>query len=72
MGIAFDEAMLSWPPRAPIASDGCWGPHWYASLWDSTGWAPYVPKEVTIPAHLRELHAACREAYEHLHAYRLQ
>ncbi len=38
IGIGFDEAMLSWP-AGPRADDGAWAPHWYASVWASTGFA---------------------------------
>ncbi len=38
VGIAFDEAMLRWP-SGPRDSDGVWAPHWYGSVWESTGFA---------------------------------
>jgi hypothetical protein len=36
--ISFDERMLSWP-AGPRDTDGVWAPHWYASVWASTGFA---------------------------------
>lgn len=35
LGIAFDPAMLSWPP-GPRPEDGAWGPHWYNAIYGST------------------------------------
>jgi hypothetical protein len=34
--------MLTWP-AGPRASDGVWAPHWYDSVWRSTGFAPRPP-----------------------------
>ena len=36
LGIEFKPAMLTWPP-GPRASDGVWAPHWYDSVYRSTG-----------------------------------
>ncbi len=47
LGVAFDSAMLSWPP-GPKPEDGVWGEHWYQGVWESTGWGP--PRGE--PAHL--------------------
>jgi len=42
LGVPFCAAMLSWP-AGPRASDGVWAPHWYASVWRSTGFVPATP-----------------------------
>jgi len=48
LGVAFDEAMLSWP-AGPKPEDGIWAKHWYTDgVHDSTGWAPYVAKDVEL------------------------
>lgn len=39
LGVSFTPRMLSWP-AGPRDSDGVWAPHWYASVWRSTGFAP--------------------------------
>lgn len=70
LGIPFLEQMLAWPP-GPRATDGVWAPHWYDSVWQSTGFRPAPEQPVTVPARLRALHDACRQYYETLHAYRL-
>lgn len=70
VGVAFEEAMLSWPP-GPRDSDGVWAPHWYEAVWRSTGFEPYRPRDVHLdgaPARVAEI---CRPAYEYLHERRL-
>jgi hypothetical protein len=67
--IGFDPAMLSWPP-GPRASDGVWAPHWYSSVWQSTGFRPYRPPR-ELPARLRPLARRCQPFYAHLHAHRI-
>lgn len=70
LGIGFDRAMLSWPPgRRP--TDGVWAEHWYAAVEASTGFAPYDPRPVQVPAHLRGLVAEARPYYHELAAHRL-
>jgi hypothetical protein len=36
IGIPFQPRMLSWPAGGN-AADGAWAPHWYESVWNSTG-----------------------------------
>jgi hypothetical protein len=71
LGIAFDEAMLAWPPGRR-ATDGAWAPHWYDAVERSTGFAPYRPKTEPLAAHLEPVLAAARPLYDHLHAHRLR
>jgi hypothetical protein len=70
LGVGFDEAMLSWP-AGPRATDGVWAPHWYASVEDSTGFAPPRSTAAAVPAHLSDLLDACMDRYRTLHAHRL-
>jgi Sulfotransferase domain len=70
LGIPFAMAMLSWPP-GPRETDGVWGPHWYESVWASTGFGSYRPPAGPLPARLAGLAQRCRPYYEHLHARRL-
>ncbi|MEE8261123.1 MAG: hypothetical protein V3R83_01460, partial [Gammaproteobacteria bacterium] len=60
----------TWPP-GPRESDGVWGKHWYASVWKSTGFAPYKPKAHTLPKHLESLVEACAPHYRTLYECRL-
>ena len=39
VGIAFDPAMLSWPPGLR-ETDGVWAKHWYGEVAKSNGFAP--------------------------------
>lgn len=68
--VPFSERMLSWPPGRR-ASDGVWAPHWYESVEQSTGFAPYVPKTVTLPPSLEALAERARPHFDKLYAARL-
>ena len=47
LNVPFDENMLSWP-AGPRDSDGVWAPHWYQNVEKSTGFAPYIEKEISL------------------------
>lgn len=70
LGVAFDEAMLSWPPGRR-ATDGVWAKHWYAAVEASAGFEAYKPKNEPLPAELRGLRQQCEQLYARLHAHRL-
>ena len=71
LDVAFDVAMLAWPP-GPRDSDGVWAEHWYANVWESTGFGePREPPPVNVPARLAPLVDAARPLYEQLAAERL-
>ena len=69
-GIPWDPAMLSWS-AGPRPEDGAWGPYWYDSLWKSTGFAPYAPKDARVPERCRDLLVRCRDHYDELSAFAL-
>jgi hypothetical protein len=71
LGIAFDEAMLAWPP-GPRPTDGVWAPHWYARVEASSGFAPYDPRPPVVPPRLSGLVEAAMPFYEELAAHRLR
>ena len=71
LGLDFDERMLSWEP-GPIPEDGSWAVHWYESTHRSTGFAPYVPKKVTLPEQVRSVVDECMPMYERLVEYALK
>ena len=73
LGIEFDPAMLSWP-AGPRPTDGVWAPHWYDSVWRSTGFGPHPPKPAaeSLPAELEPLAARCQPYYDELAAHRLR
>ncbi|MEU4693966.1 HAD family hydrolase [Actinoplanes sp. NPDC023714] len=70
LGLAFDEAMLSWAP-GPREEDGVWAPHWYAAVHASTGFAAYDPSPARVPDRLRPLVEAARPYYDEMAAHRL-
>jgi hypothetical protein len=70
-GLEFDECMLSWPP-GKRSSDGVWGPHWYDSVWASTGFERYRPRNVVTPPAYNSLLDTCMPHYERLHALRVR
>jgi hypothetical protein len=68
--IPFSDRMLAWPP-GPRPSDGVWAPHWYASVWASTGFDPWHPRESALSDHDAAVAEACRPIYAALHARRV-
>ena len=72
LGIAFDEAMLSWPPGRR-ATDGVWAPSWYDGVERSTGFAAPKPERAfdDLPDRLKPLAEAGRPLYERLARHRL-
>ncbi len=70
LGIAFDEAMLSWP-AGPRATDGAWAPYWYGSVERSTGFGPPPINTASIPPDYQVIYASCLADYQRLHARRL-
>ncbi|HEX9355819.1 MAG TPA: hypothetical protein VF933_18605 [Streptosporangiaceae bacterium] len=70
LGVPFTAAMLSWP-AGPRESDGVWAPHWYGSVWRSTGFGPYHPPDHALPPRLAALADQCQPFYQRLRACRL-
>ncbi|MBV9336057.1 MAG: hypothetical protein JO243_09205 [Solirubrobacterales bacterium] len=71
LGIPFTIRMLSWPPGSR-PSDGVWAPNWYGSVWSSTGFEPWRPRETTLSEHDAVVADACRPMYAALHARRVR
>ena len=71
LGIEFLPSMLNWP-AGPRASDGVWAKHWYDSVWNSTGFAPYRDKPLNLSAKNREIATRARPYYEELYQFRLR
>ena len=70
LGVPFTAAMLSWP-AGPRETDGVWAPHWYGSVWRSTGFGPYRPPDQALPPRLAALADQCQPFYQRLRACRL-
>lgn len=72
LGVAFDPAMLAWPPGRR-ATDGVWGAHWYKGVEASTGFArPDRAPHPEPDARARAMIAACRPHYERLAAHAIR
>lgn len=71
LSLPFTESMLAWPP-GPRDSDGVWARYWYETVRQSTGFEPFVTREVQLVGHEAEVADACRPAYERLHRLRWQ
>lgn len=67
LGIPFEEEMLHWK-KGPRSEDGIWAKYWYHNVHSSTGFQPYTPKEVVLPAHLKKLEQEAMPYYENLYA----
>lgn len=65
LGVEFQEKMLHWGAGAR-AEDGIWAKYWYSNVHQSTGFQPYVKKEVELSEELEELARQCKPYYEKL------
>lgn len=70
-GIPFRDDMLHWR-KGPRDSDGIWAPHWYAAVWNSTGFETQQPREIRLEGDAARVADAVRPLYEKLHRHRLQ
>jgi hypothetical protein len=70
LGVAFDEAMLSWPP-GPKPEDGIWAPHWYGGVHRSTGWEPYRRKQARLDPAVAPVLDEAMPLFERLMAHRV-
>ena len=70
VGVPFEESMLAWEPGTRD-EDGVWAPHWYAGVYQSTGFSPYQEKNETVPEHLHNVLDECNEMYETMAAQKI-
>ncbi len=70
LGLAFDSAMLAWPPGLR-ETDGIWAKHWYDEVLRSTSFQPYKQREGAVSDRLCEIHEHCRDCYEALYQHRI-
>ena len=66
-GLDFVPEMISWP-AGKRSSDGVWASHWYQSVEQSTGFAPYTDREVNLNAEQLAVAESSLEAYQTLKA----
>jgi len=62
--------MLHWP-KGPRDSDGIWAPHWYAHVWESTGFELPVAHDVALSGEAAAVAEARWPHYEQLRALRV-
>jgi hypothetical protein len=70
LDIEFTDRMLSWP-AGPHPDDGCWAPVWYAGVYRSTGFEPYIAKSEPVPPQFHGMLAQARELYDQLAVHKL-
>ena len=70
LGIAFTDRMLHWR-KGPRDSDGVWAPHWYAQVWESTGFEAPATRAIELSGEAAAVAEQCRGPYARLHAVRL-
>lgn len=70
LGVPFTDRMLHWP-SGPRPSDGVWAPHWYARVWQSTGFESPRPRKPQLHGPAAEVAEACRPIYQWLYDRRL-
>jgi len=65
-----EKVMLTWP-AGRRDSDGVWAHHWYGNVEESTGFAPFVEREVRLAAEHQGLAQDMQEHYHALARFRL-
>lgn len=72
LDIAFDEAMLSWPPGRRD-TDGVWAPAWYATVEKSTCFAaPTVERSLELTSELERIADQAQPHYEALSNFKIR
>ncbi len=71
VGVAFDPAMLSWPP-GPRSTDGVWAKHWYGAVEKSIGFEPYRSKNENLSPQHERLLDECNAIYKRLYSARIR
>ena len=65
IGLPFSPAMLHWPAGGH-KDDGAWAPHWYGSVWRSTGFGEGVSALPELSESGEALRQAAQPYYAHL------
>ncbi|MCF6305607.1 MAG: HAD family hydrolase [Rhodobacteraceae bacterium] len=68
--IDFQPQMLRWP-KGPNENDGAWAPHWYKSVWQSTGFSQKPVSGPDISGLNKEILAKAMQSYQKLRQYRI-
>jgi len=70
LNILYTDDMLSWS-AGPRQEDGPWAPHWYDSVWKSTGFGPPPADLPALPDHLKGIAAAAMTHYERMAEHKI-
>jgi len=70
LGLAWDPAMLAWPP-GPRETDGVWAPHWYGRVLATTGFEGAEGPLPALDGEAARIREACRPHYEAMLAHAL-
>ena len=70
LNIAWDPAMLAWPPGRRD-TDGIWGAHWYDAVEASTGFGAPDSRRIRLDADAQAVADACRADYAYLAEHRI-
>ena len=65
--ISCDQNMLKWK-KGGRKEDGIWANHWYTNVHNSTGFLPYIEKEIKLSGSNLALARRCNPYYEFLTA----
>lgn len=71
LDVPFDDAMLSWP-AGPKPEDGSWATFWYDSAHRSTGFVPFVERDVTLTSAQQQLFDECQPYVGRLREFQLR
>lgn len=70
IGLGFDPNMLKWPKGGHV-QDGVWAPHWYGSVWESTGFAGAEGPLPQVPNALEPVLKSALPHYEQMRSAKL-
>lgn len=65
VAIDFDPKMLRWP-KGGNPKDGIWARHWYASVWNSTGFSGCEKELPVLPRKFEETYKKAKYIYDRL------
>lgn len=68
LGLEFETSMLNWP-KGRRGTDGVWAKYWYESVWNSTGFAAYQEKPLSLGQREARIADQARPYYERLYRY---
>ncbi|MDF2366200.1 hypothetical protein [Sneathiella sp.] len=70
LDISWNQEMLSWQ-KGRHPEDGVWATHWYASVEETTGFAPYEEREIKLKPELEALLEEQMPYYDALRSHKI-